>query len=57
MEAGANDVRDRVSKSLRLLPKDIDPPIVEKQSANTTPIILVVIRSGTENIMAVNDVA
>lgn len=57
MEAGTNDVRDRVSKTLSLLPKDIDPPIVEKQSANTTPIIFLVLRSDTKNIMDVNDVA
>jgi len=57
MDAGTNDVRDRVSKTLRLLPKDIDPPIVEKQSANTTPIILVILRSNTKNIMEVNDIA
>jgi len=57
METAANDVRDRVSKTLSLLPRDIDPPIVEKQSANTTPIIFLILRSGTKNIMDVNDVA
>ncbi|MBN1198044.1 MAG: efflux RND transporter permease subunit, partial [Bacteroidales bacterium] len=57
MDAGTNDVRDRVSKTLRLLPKDIEPPVVEKQSANTTPIILVILKSNTKNIMEVNDVA
>jgi len=57
MESGTNDVRDRVSKTIKLLPKDIDPPIVEKQSANANPIILVIIRSDVFNIMEVNDVA
>jgi multidrug efflux pump len=57
MESGTNDVRDRVSKTIKLLPKDIDPPIVEKQSANTNPIILVALRSNTLNVMEVNDVA
>lgn len=55
MESAANDVRDRVSKSVRLLPKDVDPPIVEKLSANANPIIIMTIRSYEKNIMEVND--
>ncbi len=54
MEAAANDVRDRVSKTIQLLPKDVDPPIVEKLSANTNAIIFMVIRSYQHNIMEVN---
>ena len=30
MEAAANDVRDRVSRAIRSLPPDTDPPIVTK---------------------------
>jgi len=55
MESAANDVRDRVSKAIRLLPKDVDPPIVEKLSANANPIILMVVQSDVHNIMEVND--
>ncbi|MCX6286674.1 MAG: efflux RND transporter permease subunit [Bacteroidetes bacterium] len=54
MEAAANDVRDRVSKTIQLLPKDVDPPIVEKLSANANAIIFMVIRSYQHNIMEVN---
>lgn len=54
METAANDVRDRVSKSIRLLPKDVDPPVVEKLSANANAIILMSIRSYQHNIMEVN---
>ncbi len=54
MEAAANDVRDRVSKTISQLPKDVDPPIVEKLSANTNAIIFMVIRSYQHNIMEVN---
>jgi len=54
METAANDVRDRVSKTIRLLPKDVDPPIVEKISANANAIIFMVIRSYQHNIMEVN---
>jgi multidrug efflux pump len=56
MEAAANDVRDRVSKSIRLLPKDVDPPIVEKLSANANPIIFMIVSSYALNIMEVNDI-
>lgn len=55
MESAANDVRDRVSKAIRLLPKDVDPPIVEKLSANANPIIFMIVRSFERNIMEVND--
>ncbi|TRZ73557.1 MAG: efflux RND transporter permease subunit, partial [Bacteroidetes bacterium] len=54
MEAAANDVRDRVSKTIQLLPKDVDPPVVEKLSANANAIIFMVIRSYQHNIMEVN---
>ncbi len=56
MESAANDVRDRVSKSIKLLPKDVDPPIVEKLSANANPIIFMIVRSYEHDIMEVNDV-
>jgi len=55
MEAAANDVRDRVSKAVKQLPKDVDPPIVEKLSANANPIILMKVKSDVHNIMEVND--
>jgi len=34
LEAAANDVRDRVSRALRNLPPDADPPIVSKADAD-----------------------
>jgi multidrug efflux pump len=55
MESSANDVRDRVSKAIKLLPKDVDPPIVEKLSANSNPVILMIVKSYEHNIMEVND--
>ncbi len=55
MESAANDVRDRVSKAIRLLPKDVDPPIVEKLSANANNIIFMSVSSSVHNTMEVND--
>lgn len=45
LERAANDVRDRVSRAIRYLPKDADPPIVEKLDANANPIIFVIVEA------------
>lgn len=55
LEKGANDVRDKVSKTMRLLPKDIDPPIVEKMSASANPIIFMTVESDSLSIIEVSD--
>jgi multidrug efflux pump len=57
LDNAANDVRDRVSKSIRFLPKDIDPPIVEKLNANANPIVFMTVSSDTHNILEVSDLA
>jgi multidrug efflux pump len=51
MEAAANDVRDRVSRSLRSLPPDIDPPVVIKSDADARPIIAMTVQSNSRNLM------
>ena len=38
IEDAANDVRDRVSRAMGQLPKDVDPPIVAKADADANPI-------------------
>ncbi|MBA2422682.1 MAG: efflux RND transporter permease subunit, partial [Chitinophagales bacterium] len=57
LEAAANDVRDRVSRAIRLLPRDVDPPVVEKSDANSEPIIFMTLRSDSRDIMQVNELA
>jgi len=57
LEAAANDVRDRVSRAVRLLPKDADPPVVEKSDADSDPIIFLGVQSPTRSILEVNDFA
>jgi multidrug efflux pump len=57
LEGAANDVRDRVSRSMRLLPRDVDNPVVEKADADNTPIISMFISSDTKNILEINDFA
>ena len=45
LETAANDVRDKVSGALSRLPRDVDPPVVEKADADSSPIIFMTIQS------------
>lgn len=56
IERAANDVRDKVSKSVRFLPKDVDPPIVEKLDANANPVIFLIVESREHNILEVSNI-
>ncbi|HPR30982.1 MAG TPA: efflux RND transporter permease subunit [Prolixibacteraceae bacterium] len=56
LERAANDVRDRVSRAIRYLPKDADPPIVEKLDANANPIIFMILQSEDHTIEEISDV-
>src|SRR5579863_4937905 len=44
-DIGAQEVRDRVSSILGQLPKDTDPPVVEKLGTDATPVINIVVSS------------
>jgi multidrug efflux pump len=57
MEAAANDVRDRVSRAIRSLPPDIDPPVVTKSDADASPILVLMLQSNTRNLMELSDFA
>src|SRR5690606_10369877 len=57
LEAAANDVRDRVSRSQRNLPPDIENPIVQKADADAVPIIFMFLQSETKNTMEVSEYA
>lgn len=45
LETAANDVRDKVSRAQRYLPRDCDPPTVSKADADATPILMVALQS------------
>ena len=51
LETAANDVRDKVSGTLRRLPQDIDPPTVYKADADAQPIFAVSLRSGQRSLI------
>ena len=57
LEAAANDVRDRVSRSLSQLPPDIDMPIVAKADADATPIVFLNVQSDTRNLLELTEIA
>jgi hydrophobic/amphiphilic exporter-1 (mainly G- bacteria), HAE1 family len=44
-EVAAQEVRDNISRVLPLLPRDVDPPVVEKLATDASPIMNVVISS------------
>ena len=54
LDAAANDVRDRVSRVVRNLPVDADPPTVAKADANATAIIMLTVQSDQRDILAVS---
>ncbi len=57
LEAAANDVRDRVSQSVRNLPPDCDPPIVAKSSADANPIVSMTIQSDQRSLLELSEIA
>ena len=57
IEDAANDVRDRVSRSLALLPKDVDPPVVSKADSDSSPIYNLNIYSDTRDLLSLNEIA
>ncbi len=57
IEAAANDVRDKVSGALFRLPPDVDPPVVEKADADSSPIIFMTVYSDKRNLLEVSKIA
>jgi multidrug efflux pump len=51
MEAAANDVRDRVSRAIRDLPPDINPPTVSKADADASPIVAITVQSDKRSLL------
>jgi multidrug efflux pump len=57
LETAANDVRDRVSRAIRNLPRDIENPVVEKADANSDAIVFMTVSSETKSAMEITEVA
>lgn len=57
LETAANDVRDKVSGAMRMLPQDVDPPVVEKSDADAQPIYTITLSSKTRDIINLSEFA
>ncbi|MGB4328690.1 MAG: efflux RND transporter permease subunit, partial [Tenuifilum sp.] len=57
MDNAANDVRDRVSRAIRNLPPDADPPIISKADANAETILTVTVQSTKRDLLELTDIA
>lgn len=57
LETAANDVRDKVSRAQRYLPRDCDPPIVSKADADASPILMVAIQSDKRSLLELSEIA
>ncbi len=57
LETAANDVRDKVSRAQRFLPRDCDPPTVSKADADAMPILMVAIQSDVRSLLEISEIA
>lgn len=57
LETAANDVRDKVSRAQRYLPRDCDPSTVSKADADASPILMVAIQSNTRSLLELSEIA
>ena len=57
LETAANDVRDKVSRAQRYLPRDCDPPTVSKADADASPILMLAIQSHTRSLLELSEIA
>ena len=57
LETAANDVRDKVSRAQRFLPRDCDPPTVSKADADAMPILMIALQSDKRSLLELSEIA
>ena len=57
LETAANDVRDKVSRAQRFLPRDCDPPTISKADADSDPIMQITIQSDKRSLLELSEIA
>lgn len=57
LDNAANDVQSRVSRAVRNIPPDADPPVVSKADADSRPIVFLNVKSDQRNLLDLTDVA
>ncbi|MGE3463445.1 MAG: efflux RND transporter permease subunit, partial [Pseudomonadales bacterium] len=55
IDQAANDVRDRVSRVLGRLPRDVEPPIVAKADSDARPVMYMNVSSSALSLMELHD--
>jgi multidrug efflux pump len=56
LDNAANDIRDKVSGAIRLLPDDADPPIVAKSDADAETIFSLTVQSDDRSLLELTDI-
>jgi len=57
LEAAASDVRDQIARSLRRLPPDVDPPVLNKADADSSPIFGLALMSPQRSQLELGELA
>jgi multidrug efflux pump len=57
VDLAANDVRDRVARARRLLPDDVEEPIVAKRDADASPVLWVAISGAAYDQIQISTIA
>lgn len=56
VESAAQDVRDKVARTMNQLPLGVDPPVIEKADPDATPIIVITV-SGKRSLRELTEIA
>jgi len=56
LDNAANDIRDKVSGAIRMLPDDADPPIVAKSDADAETIFSLTVQSDNRSLLELTDI-
>lgn len=56
LDNAANDVRDKVSQSIRNLPPDADPPVVQKADADAQFILSITVQSNKRSLLELSEI-
>jgi len=56
LDNAANDIRDKVSGAVRLLPDDADPPVVAKSDADAETIFSLTVQSEDRSLLELTDI-
>ncbi|MCB0637471.1 MAG: efflux RND transporter permease subunit [Lewinella sp.] len=56
MDDATNDIRDKVSRAVRSLPPDADPPVVQKSDADAQTIFALTVQSEKRDLLELSDI-